>query len=242
MSLSKSQLKLINSLQQKKYRTKHGLFIAEGTKVVNEFLNSNLELEHLFFVDGFGYEGIEKVTQISEVDLKKVSTLKTPNNVLALFKIPGEDTLINDGFILVLDEINDPGNLGTIIRLCDWFGVDQLVCSNNTVDCYNSKVVQASMGSLTRLSISYTDLLPYLKNTPLPKFATLMDGENVYQSNLPKEAILVMGNEANGISESLLNELNTTISIPQFGKTQETESLNVATATAILLSEFKRLT
>ena len=242
MSLSKSQLKLINSLQQKKYRTKHGLFIAEGTKVINEFLNSKLELEHLFFVDGFGYEEIEKATQISEVELKKVSTLKTPNNVLALFKIPGEDTLIDNGLILVLDEINDPGNLGTIIRLCDWFGVDQLVCSNNTVDCYNSKVVQASMGSLTRLSIAYTDLLPYLKNTPLPKFATLMDGENVFKSRLPKEAVLVMGNEANGISEPLLNELNTAISIPRFGKSQETESLNVATATAILLSEFKRLT
>jgi len=242
MSLSKSQLKLINSLQQKKYRTKHGFFIAEGTKVVKEFLNSNIELEHLFFVDGFGFEDVEKRTQISEVELKKMSALKTPNNVLALFKIPNEVAPMNDGFILVLDQINDPGNLGTIIRLCDWFGVNQLVCSNNTVDCYNSKVVQASMGSLTRISIAYTDLLPYLKNTPLPKFATLMNGESVYKSSLPKEAVLVMGNEANGISELLLNELNTTISIPRFGKSQETESLNVATATAILLSEFKRLT
>lgn len=242
MSLSKSQLKLINSLQQKKYRTKHGLFIAEGTKVVKEFLNSNFELDNLFLVDNLSFEDVEKVTQISEVDLKKVSTLKNPNNVIALFKIPREEEFINKGLILVLDEINDPGNLGTIIRLCDWFGVDQLVCSNNTVDCYNSKVVQASMGSLTRLSIVYTDLLPYLKNSPLPKLATLMDGENVYLSSLPKEAILVMGNEANGISEPLLNELNKAISIPRFGESQETESLNVATATAILLSEFKRLT
>lgn len=242
MSLSKSQLKLINSLQQKKYRIKHGLFIAEGTKVVKEFLNSNFELNDLFLVDRFGFEDIENVTQISEVDLKKVSTLKTPNNVIALFKIPKEKGLIDNGLILVLDEINDPGNLGTIIRLCDWFGVDQLVCSNNTVDCYNSKVVQASMGSLTRLSIVYTDLLPYLKKSPLPKLATLMDGENVYLSSLPMEAVLVMGNEANGISKPLLNELNKAISIPRFGKSQETESLNVATATAILLSEFKRLT
>jgi len=242
MSLSKSQLKLINSLQQKKYRTKHGLFIAEGTKVVKEFLNSNFELDNLFLVDNLSFEDVEKVTQISEVDLKKVSTLKNPNNVIALFKIPREEEFINKGLILVLDEINDPGNLGTIIRLCDWFGVDQLVCSNNTVDCYNSKVVQASMGSLTRLSIVYTDLLPYLKNSPLPKLATLMDGENVYLSSLPKEAILVMGNEANGISEPLLNELNKAISIPRFGESQETESLNVATATEILLSEFKRLT
>ena len=133
MSLSKSQLKLINSLQQKKYRTKHGLFIAEGTKVVKEFLSSNLELEHLFFVDGFGFEDIEQVTKISDIELKKVSSLKTTNNVLALFKIPREDTLINEGLILVLDEINDPGNFGTIIRLCDWFEVKQLICFSNTL-------------------------------------------------------------------------------------------------------------
>jgi len=242
MSLSKSQFKLINSLQQKKYRTKHGLFIAEGVKVVNEFLNSKFELEHLFCVDSFGLDIKGNITQISEAELKKVSMLKTPNNVLALFRIPSEEEPINNGLILVLDEVNDPGNLGTIIRLCDWFGVDQLVCSYNTVDCFNAKVVQSSMGSLARVSIVYTELLPYLKKLPLPKFATLMDGENVYRKSLPKEAVLVMGNEANGISETLLQLLNNSVSIPRFGKLQETESLNVATATAILLSEFKRFT
>lgn len=240
MSLSKNQLKLITSLQQKKYRTKYSLFIAEGTKVVNEFLNSNFELDQLFCVDNLGYEGIENINLVSELELKKISSLKTPNNVLGLFKIPAESLLKTEGLILVLDEVNDPGNLGTIVRLCDWFGVDQLVCSKNTVDCYNAKVVMASMGSLTRVSIVYTDLLPYLESVDLPKYATLMDGDNVYKTKLPTQAILVMGNEANGISESVQKLLNHAISIPRFGEFQQTESLNVATATAVLLSEFKR--
>jgi len=240
MSLSKNQLKLITSLQQKKYRISNKLFIAEGTKVVNELLNSSFELEQLFCVNDSSYKSIYNKCLISEVELKKISTLKTPNNVLALFKIPSEKNIKNEGFILALDDINDPGNLGTIIRLCDWFGVDQLICSTNTVDCYNTKVVQASMGSLTRVSIVYTNLVEYLQNSTLPKYVSLMYGENVYQSNLLKDAILVMGNEANGISSSVLKLLTETISIPRFGKVQQTESLNVATATAILLSEFKR--
>lgn len=240
MSLSKNQLKLITSLHQKKYRTLHNLFIAEGTKVVNEFLNSNFELEQLFCVDISNYKDVEKVTQISEEELKKISSLKKPNNVLGLFKIPLGDSFKNEGLILGLDEINDPGNLGAIIRLCDWFGVAQLICSLKTVDCYNSKVVQASMGSLTRVSIIYTNLELYLDNTNLPKYASLIEGENVYKSIFPKNAILVMGNEANGISDSVLKHLTKSITIPRFGKLQQTESLNVATATAILLSEFKR--
>lgn len=242
MGLSKNQLKLVTSLQQKKYRTSNNLFIAEGTKVVSEFLNSNFELEQLFCVDNSAYETIEKVNVISEAELKKISTLKTPNNVVALFQIPSINQLKKEGLILALDEINDPGNLGTIIRLCDWFGVDQLICSTNTVDCYNAKVVQASMGSLTRVSIVYTNLEAYLQSVSLPKYASLMDGDNVYKSVLPKNAILVMGNEANGISAEILKLLTNAVSIPRFGELQQAESLNVATATAILLSEFKRLT
>jgi TrmH family RNA methyltransferase len=241
MSLSKNQFKLISSLQQKKYRNKYSLFIAEGTKVVEEFLNSNFVLDQLFCVNENDYKNIENKTVISEAELKKISSLKTPNNVLGLFKIPLENTTKKEGFIVALDGINDPGNLGTIIRLCDWFGVDQLICSANTVDCYNTKVVQASMGSLSRLSIIFTDLVNFLELTSLPKFATLMDGENVYKTELPQQAVLVMGNEANGISPSVLKLLDKKISIPRFGEIQETESLNVATATAILLSEFKRL-
>lgn len=240
MSLSKNQLKLILSLQQKKYRNKYSLFIAEGTKVVKEFLNSNFELEQLFFVEGNDYDREDKAIQISEIELKKISQLKSPNNVLALFKMPLQNAPLSKGLILVLDNINDPGNLGTIIRLCDWFGVDQLICSETTVDCFNAKVVQASMGSLTRVNIMYANLITFLQNTTLPTYATLLEGENIYKTNLPQDAVLVMGNEANGISEEVLQLLNNAVSIPRFGKLQETESLNVATATAILLSEFRR--
>jgi TrmH family RNA methyltransferase len=241
MSISKNQLKLITSLSQKKYRQKHHLFIAEGVKVLNELLNSTFEIETLFCTDDFEVAISEKkIVRISETELKKVSTLKSPNKALGLFKIPKEKALQNSGLTIALDAINDPGNLGTIIRLCDWFGITQLVCSKDTVDCYNQKVVQASMGSLTRVSIHYTDLENYITKSNLDTFIADMDGKNVYKTKLPKEGILIMGNEANGVSKEIKTLLQYKISIPRFGETQETESLNVATATAILLSEFKR--
>jgi len=241
MTLSKIQLKLITSLSQKKYRIKHNLFIVEGLKGVQEFLNSKFEVFQFFSSDESIFSEVENKIIISEKELKKISNLKNPNKVVALFKIPKDELLCNDGFIVALDEINDPGNLGTIIRLCDWFGVDQLVCSVNTVDCFNSKVVQASMGSLTRVSIVYTDLEKYLQETQLPKFATIMDGENIHKTKLPKKGIVIMGNEANGISSEILKLVTNKITIPRFGKQQQTESLNVATATAIVLNEFKRI-
>ena len=241
MSISKSQLKLIRSLSQKKYRQKHDLFIAEGIKVLNELLNSTFEIETLFCTNDFETAISEnKIVRISETELKRVSTLKSPNKALGIFKIPKEKTVQNSGLTIALDAINDPGNLGTIIRLCDWFGITQLVCSKDTVDCYNQKVVQASMGSLTRVSIHYTDLENYITKSNLDTFIADMDGENVYKTKLPKEGILIMGNEANGVSKEIKSLLQYKISIPRFGETQETESLNVATATAILLSEFKR--
>ena len=241
MSISKNQLKLITSLSQKKYRQKNSLFIAEGIKVVNELLNSSFQVDILFATDDFETTiSSDKIVRVSEKDLQKISNLKSPNKVLGLFKIPDEKPLQQKGLTIVLDAINDPGNLGTIIRLCDWFGVTQLICSKDTVDCYNAKVVQASMGSLTRISIQYIALENYFQETNLPTFIADMNGENVYKSTLPKEAILVMGNEANGVSDEIRALIKNKISIPKFGETQETESLNVATATAILLSEFKR--
>ena len=241
MGISKSQLKLITSLSQKKYRQKHNLFIAEGIKVVNELLNSSFEVELIFCTNDFQTTLPEnKITRVSETELKKISTLKSPNKVLSLFKIPEEKPIQNSGLILALDAINDPGNLGTIIRLCDWFGIAQLVCSKNTVDCYNQKVVQASMGSLTRIKIQYLDLKNYFSESLLPTFIADMNGENVYQTVLPKERILILGNEANGVSEEIKKKIKHKISIPRFGETQKTESLNVATAAAILISEFKR--
>ncbi|WP_165733751.1 RNA methyltransferase [Polaribacter sp. 20A6] len=241
MSISKNQFKLITSLSQKKYRQKHKLFIAEGIKVVQEILNSSFELETLFCTDDFSSDVLEeKIVRVSEADLKKISNLKTPNKALGIFKIPDEKPDSNNGLTLALDAINDPGNLGTIIRLCDWFGVAELICSKDTVDCYNQKVVQASMGSLTRISIRYVDLTEYLSETQKPTFIADMDGENVYKTSLPKEGVLIMGNEANGVSDTIKKLITHKISIPRFGDIQETESLNVATATAILLSEFKR--
>ena len=241
MGLSKNQLKLITSLVQKKYRTKNNLFIAEGRKVVSECMNSKFRLKHLYCVDNSSYKNLDNITLISTTELKKISSLSTPNNVVALFEIPKKDEFVSEGLILALDDIMDPGNLGTIIRLCDWFGVDQLICSMNSVDCYNAKVVQASMGSITRISIIYADLKHYLEHHELPKYAAIMEGENVYKAELPKNAILIMGNEANGIHNDVLQLSNYTVSIPRFGKLQKTESLNVASATAILLSEFNRL-
>jgi TrmH family RNA methyltransferase len=241
MSISKNQLKLITSLSQKKYRQKHHLFIAEGVKVLHELLNSTFKIEILFCTDDFETTiSNDKIVRVSENELKKISTLKSPNKALGIFKIPEEKPIQSSGLIVALDAINDPGNLGTIIRLCDWFGISQLICSKDTVDCYNQKVVQASMGSLTRITIHYTHLQNYLTESKLPSFIADMNGKNVYKTNLPKEGILIMGNEANGVSEDIKNLIQHKISIPRYGETQETESLNVATATAILLSEFKR--
>jgi len=159
---------------------------------------------------------------------------------LALFKIAVPKPIDESKLIVSLDDIRDPGNLGTIIRLCDWFGVRDLVCSHSTVDCYNAKVVQATMGSLTRVNINYLDLEAFLKQTKLQKIGAFMDAKNVYKESLPENGILILGNEANGISSSIEKLVDEKITIPRFGNIKATESLNVATATSILLSEFKR--
>jgi RNA methyltransferase, TrmH family len=240
--ISKNQIKLITSLQQKKYRQSHQLFIAEGVKVIQELLLSNFVLEHLYSTSPlFKTVAESKKTIISEEELKKLSSLSTANNCLALFKIPNDQPIQTNAIIVALDDIRDPGNMGTIIRLCDWFGIHQIVCSNETVDIYNPKVIQATMGSISRVNVTYLDLAKYLKEVKLPIFGTFMDGKNVYKEQLPKEGVLILGNEANGISKEVEQLVKTKLAIPRFGALQKTESLNVATATAIFLSEFKRL-
>ena len=239
--ITKNQIKLIISLQQKKFRNEYQLFIAEGEKVITELLNSKFELNHLYTTDSvFDDLDIKNKTQINSSDLGKISALSTANNCLALFKISTSNVINDSELVLVLDDIRDPGNLGTIIRLCDWFGINQVVCSLQTVDVYNPKVVQATMGSLTRVNINYCDLSDYLSKTNLPIFGTFMDGDNIYKTQLPEKGIIIMGNEANGISENLEKFIQNRLSIPRFGTVQATESLNVATATAIVLSEFRR--
>ncbi len=241
--VSKSQIKLIRSLSQKKFRNNHGLFVVEGIKGINEFLDSDIELVSLY-TTGEKFGVVEnKLFQIGEAELKKISCLKTPQKALAVFKIPEVSQINSKGLIVGLDGVRDPGNLGTIIRLCDWFGVKDLVCSNDTVDCYNPKVVQASMGSLTRVNIHYLDLDDFLKSqNQIPVLGTMLEGDNLYKTHLPESAIVILGNEANGISENIQKILTQKINIPQFGAQHETESLNVATATAIILSEFRRTT
>ena len=239
--VSKNQIKLITSLQQKKYRKQEQLFFAEGVKVVQELLHSNFELQDLFTTkQDFLTVPKNKVHAISEAELKKISALSTPNTCLAVFKIPKAKEMVDKGLIVALDDVRDPGNLGTIIRLCDWFGIETLFCSEESVDIYNPKVVQATMGSISRVNVVYGNLEAFLSQTKLPVFGTFMDGKNIYQEKLPKEGIIVMGNEANGISSSVEKLVSERIAIPRFGNLQVTESLNVATATAIILSEFKR--
>lgn len=239
--VSKNQIKLISGLHQKKQRFANQLFFAEGVKVIQELLQSNFELEHLYTtLNDFETVQSSKRTLINEQELKKISALATPNTCLAVFKIPTEKKIINSGLILALDDIRDPGNLGTILRLCDWFGIKQIICSKETVDIYNPKVVQATMGSITRVNVNYVDLKTFISQAKMSVFGTFMDGENIYQSNLPKEGIIIMGNEANGISAEIEEMVTSRLTIPRFGELQKTESLNVATATAIILSEFKR--
>ncbi len=241
--VSKNQKKLIRSLKMKKFRKQHGFFVAEGIKVIHEFAKQDFEIVNLFvesdqtqYFEAFE----EKIISVSSQELKQLTFLTTSQKALAVFKIKAANTPQEKGLQLVLDDIKDPGNLGTIIRLADWFGVEKIVCSNETVDCYNPKVVQATMGSLSRVSVEYTDIIDYLRNADIPIYGGFMEGENVYTSTLANEAIVVMGNEANGISSEIETLITQKISIPRFGKIKVTESLNVATATAILLSEFKR--
>jgi len=238
--ISKSQIKSITALGQKKYRQTAGLFVAEGPKVIAELIDSGLKLHSVYSISSLKIAS-EKLELISASELKKISFLKTPNEALAVFEIPSEEEQINPKLTLVLDSVRDPGNLGTIIRMCDWFGVEKVICSTDTVDCYNPKVVQATMGSIARVAVVYTNILEILKDTSLPIYGAFMEGTNVYSKTLPEDAFLVMGNEANGVSSAIESLISEKISIPQFGKSHNTESLNVATATAILLSEFKRI-
>lgn len=239
--LTKNQIKFIHSLNQKKSRSIHQMFVVEGVKVVHEFLNSNYDLVDVFSTDTSYSKYNSNFTEVNLKELAKISSFSNPNQVLAIFKIPLPNLVNWSGLVLALDAINDPGNLGTIIRLCDWFGIDDLVCSETTVDCYNSKVVQSSMGSHTRVNITYLDLKTNLVDS-ITCYGAFMDGVSIYEQELSKTGIIVLGNEANGISKEIESLMKVRLSIPRFGSLKRTESLNVANAAAIILSEFKRNT
>ena len=236
--LSKNQVKLIQKLHQKKYRNELNLFIVEGKKSINEFLQAGYTPQLLIATEAFT-TGVPQhlITPVSKDELRKVSTLQNPDEGLAVFEQPKHKGILQEGVIVALDNVQDPGNLGTIIRLCDWFGVETLLCNTQTVDCYNPKVVQASMGSLTRVAVHYLDLAAFLTTTALPVYTMDLEGENLYTATFPKDCILILGNEANGISSEVRALSNEVITIPRFSQHQRTESLNVAMAGAIILSE-----
>jgi len=240
-ALSKAKQKWIRSLQLKKNRDQALLFVVEGEKSVLEGLSafaSHLEL--LVSLDSFASQipsqFHSRTFTVTTKELEQISELKTPNKCIAVFNRP-DAALLSDQFTIVLDGVQDPGNMGTILRLADWFGVKQLVCSRDTVDCYNSKVIQSSMGAIYRIPVHYTDLASYLKHTPQQKFGAMLNGTNYKGINYPKDAILIMGNEGKGVRPEIEALIDFPVTIPRFG---EAESLNVATATAILLAEIIR--
>ena len=238
--LSKNQQKIIQKLQQKKYRNELGLFVVEGKKGILEFVQAGFKVEAIFATSLFS-EQLNKLplTLISKEELSKISTLKNPDEGVAIFHQPKRKGILQEGLILALDNIQDPGNLGTLIRLCDWFGIETLLCSEQTVDCYNPKVVQASMGSLSRVEVHYLPLEGFLATCALPVYVATLEGENLYTTTFPEDCVIVLGNEANGVSPEVTALANGAITIPRFGRRQQAESLNVAMAGAIIMSQVK---
>ncbi len=239
--ISKNYIKLIHSLERKKIRDEQGEFVLEGEKMILEILNWKSEyLVHLFYTEEFKSNVSQfdesKCTAITEKELKSISRLQTPNKVLAIFK-KWDLMEVKSDFYLALDGVQDPGNMGTIMRLADWFGIPEIICSKETVDCFNLKVVQATMGAIFRVQVRYVELETYLPTLNLPLYGALLEGKNVYQTSLSPKGILVLGNEGKGITSAIQQIIDHPISIPRFG---EAESLNVSTAGAILLSEFFR--
>lgn len=246
--ISKNQLKFVRQLEQKKFRREEGLFVAEGTKVVGDLLK-RYHPHTIFATPEWNKEHPEaEATEVTPDELRRLSFQQHPQQVLALFPIPtlSESTFkashLTSSLALALDGIQDPGNLGTIIRIADWFGIDTIYCSSDTVDAWNPKVVQATMGSIARVDIVYTDLPALLDTLPTdyPVYGTLLDGENIYNQQLSSEGLIVMGNEGNGISEAVRQRVNRRLLIPDFHQGETADSLNVAIATAITCSEFRR--
>ncbi len=249
--ISKARIKLITSLQQRKYRKKHGLFVAEGTTNVLDFLQSGITAMEVYatkeWIEAHGKEtGKTPVTEAGIKELKKASSLKNPSEVLAVLEQPSETTpdlaKVND-LVLMLDGLHDPGNMGTIIRTADWFGIRTIICSEDTVDIFNPKVVQASMGSLSRVKVSYTDLRELLERKPdtLEVFGAVLNGKNITELPKPKLGIILIGSEAHGISDKLLPLVDHKITIPGMpAEGGSAESLNAAIAAAIICYEFRR--
>lgn len=244
--ISKNQIKSITALSLKKNRDEEGLFVAEGTKLVDE-LRKYFTLKEcyattswLFHNKNLAFSGISEVT---DAEYTKISAQKNPQGILAVFQKPDNPELpdLSTELCLALDDVQDPGNLGTIIRIADWFGIKTLFCSMQCADAYNSKTVQATMGALARVKVIYTDLQELLSNVNVPVYGTFMQGNDIYKSNLTTNGIIVMGNEGNGISPAIEKFVSQRITIPSFPRGEvNSESLNVAVATSVVCAEFRR--
>jgi TrmH family RNA methyltransferase len=251
--LSKNQIKLISSLQKKKFRDQHQLFVAEGYKLITDLLESKLETKYIIHTKQAIINDLAKYNRKTEFiecdasDLKKISSLKTPSDIIGVFKIPNSDfdkKDINQSLSILLDDVQDPGNLGTIVRIADWFGIQYIFCSKNTVDLYNPKVIQATMGALARVKVIYTDLqllVDEFGSSNFPVYGTFLEGETIYKSDLSTKGFIIMGNEGKGISPILKPLVSKKLFIPNFPSDQATsESLNVSVACSIVCSEFRR--
>ncbi len=244
--LSKAQISLITSLQHKKFRTQHQLFVVEGIKSVMEFVGSSYKIQKIWATANAAAKLGKipqniKLEEVTVAEFGKISSLKNPQGALATVEIPAEDdldpTILANKHSLILDDVQDPGNLGTIIRTAEWFGIEHLICSQGTVDAYNPKVVQATMGSLSRIKIHYLDIESFLEENKLPTFGALLDGDSIYETDFGKQGLIIMGNEGNGIRKDLIPKIQKKVTIPRVGAA---ESLNVAVATTIFCSELTR--
>ncbi len=244
--LSKSQLGFIKSLHQKKYRKENELFIIEGIKSITEFISSPYDIQSIYLLPQYhslltGLPANIKLFEVNNAELNKISTLQTPQGILALVSVPKnsilETTQLKNNFTLVLDGVQDPGNLGTIIRTADWFGFKRIICSLDTVEVYNPKTVQATMGSLARINVYYQDLPLFFKTNKLPVYGALLAGESMYKTGWGKEGLVILGNEGKGISNEVMPYINNPVHIPGAGNT---ESLNVAISAAILCADIYR--
>lgn len=247
MGLSKNKLKYIRSLKEKKYRSEHGTFVAEGNKLVADllpYMRCQLLAATPDFLYGLDTSTVEEVIEINDSELAQASFLQNPQQVLAVFYQPQYDISVNIAgqLVLALDGIQDPGNLGTIVRLADWYGINHVFCSMDTADIYNPKVVQATMGALARVNVHYVDLVGFLdEHKDIPVYGTLLDGDDMYEQKITPHGIIVMGNEGNGIRSEVGKRVSHKLYIPNYPKGHSTsESLNVAIATAIVCAEFRR--
>lgn len=243
--ISKNQIKFIKQLELKKYRQREGLFVAEGPKVVGDLM-TRYRPTAVYATDDYTPPCAAEVQRISDDELRKVSFLQHPQQVVALFPLPSHQMLPSSAstteLTLALDGVQDPGNLGTIIRIADWFGINRIVCSEETADAWNPKVVQATMGSIARVDISYTDLPAWIDQQPegTPVYGTLLDGDDIYAQELSEGGVIIMGNEGKGLTEKVRRRVTRRLLIPSYRKDDTAESLNVAIATAIVCSEFRR--